>query len=95
MKEEKEDISSSLNIYKLIRNARGMSITELSEKSTVSKNYISQIESGVRTPSNEIKEKLATALNVKCIIFDTFEFPDDKKPNFYERALLKILSHLI
>lgn len=89
-----EDENEDLNIYKLIRLARGLSSAKLATMSGVSPNYISQIESNQRTPSLEIKEKLAKALGVSTRIFDAFEFPE-KGPRFFERAMLKILKMLV
>ena len=56
------------NKIKEIREKRGMTLTELSEKSGVSSGYLCHLERGSRShPSIEIMEKISKALN-KTII---------------------------
>jgi len=92
--EDENSELNDLNIYKLLRLSKGWSTTKLAAMSGISQNYVSQIENGVRTPSREIKEKLAKALDVSVKLFDAFEFPE-KGPRFFERAMLKILKMLV
>lgn len=94
MNKKTEEDNEDLNIYRLVRLARGLTTSKLAEMSGVSQNYISQIESNRRTPSSDIKEKLAKALNVSVNIFEAFDFPE-KGPTFFERSLLKVLVMLI
>jgi XRE family transcriptional regulator, master regulator for biofilm formation len=52
------------NIYELRRN-RGLSLSELSERSGISKSYLSNIERDVhKNPSIQILEKISDVLNV-------------------------------
>ena len=94
MKNEIANNNENINIYKLIRLARGLTVSELSNESGISHNYISQIEKGKRNPSEETKKKLSKSLKVSDKLFDTFQFPD-KGPNFFERTLLNILVLLV
>ncbi len=87
---------SELNIYRLLRLAKGFSITEMAEKLEVTRAYISSIENGKRLPSDELKKRYADKLGVSMDLLDTFEFPKDKtSPTFFEKSLLKILFHLV
>ena len=52
-------------VIRLIRIANDMSISMLSEKSTVSKSYITEIEKGKKRPSNSILNKLSFAFDLK------------------------------
>ncbi|MEK5068583.1 helix-turn-helix domain-containing protein [Sporosarcina sp. FSL K6-1508] len=47
-----------------VRNDKGLTLSDLSELSGISKPYLSQIESGKRQPSTEILKKLAIALEI-------------------------------
>lgn len=49
-----------------IRNEKGMTVRELSEKSGISIGHISFIENGERDPTISVLVKLATALEVDC-----------------------------
>lgn len=52
------------NIYELRRN-RGLSLSELSERSGISKSYLSNIERDIhKNPSIQILEKISDVLNV-------------------------------
>lgn len=52
------------NIYDL-RKSRGLSLTELSERSSISKSYLSNIERNLnKNPSIQILEKIALVLKV-------------------------------
>ncbi|MGX2961386.1 helix-turn-helix domain-containing protein [Peribacillus sp. JNUCC 23] len=52
------------NIYE-IRKKRGLSLTELSERSKISKSYLSNIERNINTnPSIDVLTKLANVLGV-------------------------------
>ena len=94
---ETDEISGSnntTNIYRLLRLARGKTVSELSRLCGLNQSYISQIEAGKKKPSVQTKLKLAEALRVSPALFDTFTFPE-KGPNFFERALLKLLTLLV
>ncbi|MBT2686208.1 helix-turn-helix transcriptional regulator [Bacillus sp. ISL-37] len=55
------------NIHELRRN-RGLSLSELSERSGISKSYLSNIERDVhKNPSIQILEKISDVLNVDLI----------------------------
>ncbi len=65
------------------REARGMSPQQLAELLGVTKQAISQYETGAQTPRPEIMEKLPAALNVKSKFFFRMPGADDPAPLFY------------
>ena len=66
-----------------VRDIRGYSLTKLSELSGVSLPYLSEIESGKKTPSNKALTKIAKALNA-----NTWFFMDDNALSFEEMIKL-------
>lgn len=49
---------------KTVREMRGMTLGQLSERAGLSKSYLSMIERGLRKPDMETMIRLALALNV-------------------------------
>ena len=47
-----------------LRKSKGMSIEDLSLESNVNRNYLSDLERGVRNPTVKVLEKLSIALDV-------------------------------
>lgn len=87
---------SELNVYRLLRLAKGMTVDQMANKLKVTRSYVSSIENGKRLPSEELKKRYAENLHVSIDLLNTFEFPKDKSaPNFFEKSLLKILLHLV
>jgi len=66
-----------------IRGIRGYSLTKLSEISNVSLPYLSEIENGVKYPSNKALTKIAQALKA-----NTWFFLDDNALSFEEMIKL-------
>lgn len=63
---------------KSLRQRAGLTVYALAKKSKVSKQAISRLESGENQPSWETVRKLATALGVTVLEFDTArELPPD------------------
>lgn len=58
-------VEDGANNVRLIRESRGLSQEELSQKSGISQNSISRIENGIRKPRKGTLEKLAKALEVE------------------------------
>lgn len=56
--------------FKLLRQKSSFTIQQLAEKSELSKTFISEIENGLKTPSDASLQKLASALNVPMNYFD-------------------------
>jgi transcriptional regulator with XRE-family HTH domain len=58
------------NKIRIMRVTNGISQDELAHKAKVDRSYISQIETGKKTPSLAVLERIAKALN--CSIKDFF-----------------------
>jgi transcriptional regulator with XRE-family HTH domain len=58
-----------------LRRSRRLSQEQLAERMDISAKYVSQVETGVRSPSLEALEKFAIVLDVE--IRDLFEFHPD------------------
>ncbi len=61
-----------MEVHERITNARkaaGMSLTDLSRQSGVSRGYLYQLERGENSPTIEVVQKLAAALNVSAASF--------------------------
>jgi transcriptional regulator with XRE-family HTH domain len=56
---------------RLVRESKGWSQDKLSEESGLHRTYISGIERGVRNPTIEIAQQIASALNVDISILLT------------------------
>lgn len=72
------------------RRAAEMSLRQLAERAGISNPYVSQIERGLRKPSAEVLNQIATALSVsaeslysRAGILD----PDESRPTSVERAV--------
>lgn len=81
-------------VLRLLRIANDMSRNELSEKTGLSKSYISEIEHGSKKPSLETIEKYSSALDipVSTIMFFT-EQATENDYNF-QKILLQILEKI-
>jgi XRE family transcriptional regulator, master regulator for biofilm formation len=97
------------NIYEL-RRRRGLSLSELSERSGISKSYLSNIERDVhKNPSIQILEKISDVLNVdlKALLKpgyspdymiaeqDLFEFAEELKQTGIEKEQIRDYQQLI
>lgn len=66
------------DIVRAWRDVRGLTVTELAQRSGMSKGYISQIEHNkIKRPNNNILEKLADALEVTVLDLITRRRPSD------------------
>ncbi len=77
-----------MSISNIVREARrraGITQAELAERAGVPKSTVGRIESGARTPSTEMVERLvrATGLNVSVSLSD----PDPGTDSMFERTL--------
>lgn len=76
LKPEERCLALGKNIKKL-REKKGWTQEELSERADIHISYIGQIERGLRYPSLKINFRIADALEVKIV--DLFKGIDDKK----------------
>ena len=85
-----------LNVFRLLRIARDLSVKEIAEELRVTPAYINQIENGEKYPSNRLLKHYAEVLGVSEETILTFK-PDENKDNtslFFERTLLKLLKKI-
>lgn len=74
-----------------LRKSRNLSQEQLAEKMDISSKYLSQIETGGKTPSVEALDRLATVLNVE--MSDLFEFRHlDSAASVIEEINLLLIS---
>ncbi|MGA1256063.1 MAG: helix-turn-helix domain-containing protein [Candidatus Nanopelagicaceae bacterium] len=64
MEKENENEVIAMKTIAVIRNFHMMKQIELADKAGISRNYMSQVESGERTPSLEVLQKICGALNM-------------------------------
>ena len=64
MEKENESEVIVMKTIATIRNFHMMKQIELANKAGISQNYMSQVESGERTPSLEVLQKICGALNM-------------------------------
>ena len=65
---------------RLIRNGKGYSLEELSDRSGVSVTHVGRIERGVRTPSLDILGKIVNGLDITFAeLFSDLHVPKDEQ----------------
>lgn len=72
------------------RRAAEMSLRQLAERAGISNPYVSQIERGLRKPSAEVLNQIATALSVSAeslYVRAGLLDPDEPRPSSTERAI--------
>ena len=86
-----EQVAKRLGIrIRQLRKAQKLTQSQLAEKTELSDNYIGTIERGDRSPSLEVLEKIAQALQTS--FKDLFDFPS---PATYQDELLSQLNDLL
>ena len=83
----------NLNIFRLLRIARDMSVKELSEKLLVTSSYINSIEKGDRIPSERLIQDYARICRVDIRIIENFAKNINGKSSF-EHLLLSLLEKI-
>lgn len=82
-------------VLRLLRIANNnMSIKELSQKTNIASNYVSEIESGKKNPSLEILAKYSKALNIRESTILYFAELNKKENSTYQTLLIKILEEI-
>lgn len=81
----------ALNIYRLLRIARGLEVKQVAEVLLVQPAYINMIEQGKRTPSERLLVSYARVLEVDVDVIRDFT-PSDRKLNRHEHTLLALLK---
>jgi transcriptional regulator with XRE-family HTH domain len=84
-----ESLGSRIRAF---RKACGISQEELAFKASVSTTYLGQLERAEKSPTVEILDKIATALDIS--IYDLFLFDEKVKENGSSTTLNKINAQL-
>lgn len=88
------DLNDQGEILRLLRIANDLSISELARRMSISKSYITEIEKGIKNPSNSILERYSKELNIskKNLDYILKEFSKEHLP--YKKLLLSILEKI-
>ena len=81
-----------LNVFKLTRIARNLTVKDVAIQLEVTPAYINAIEKGEKFPSSKLLRCYAKVLNVPADILLTFEPTDTSKSMAFERTLLRLLK---
>ena len=73
-------------ILKHIRTFNKLTQVELSEKLSISRSYISQIEKGVKKPTNETLQKYSKAFDIPVSVIYLFAENFDNKEDLKSKA---------
>lgn len=84
----------NLNVFLLLRTARGLTVKEVADALMVTPAYINAIEAGDRFPSKRLLRDYANLLGVSEETIKTFE-PIEGQNLKFERTLLKILNLIV
>jgi repressor LexA len=76
---------------KTVRIAKGMNISELCKRASISRSYYYDVEKGVSVPSSQLLNRIAAALNVSSDFLLDLDAPVKVKPeiNLREKRLIK------
>lgn len=77
---------------RMIRKERGLTGEQLAEMVGVSKGYISEIETGKKTPGAGLMLRLAEALRVE--VYDLYEGTEDERRNASLKAHMDVMAQL-
>lgn len=81
-------------VLRLLRVANDLSITALSERTGISKSYITEIGKGKKNPSNNILLEYCDGLNISIDSL-LYLFKDTENKEFsYQKLLIKILKQI-
>lgn len=81
-------------VLKLLRIANDYKLKELADLLDVSQPFLSQIESGVKKPSNELLGKYSKIFKVRVSVLQFFAEEKEEKNLKYQQLLLMILEKI-
>lgn len=81
-------------ILRLLRISFDLSISDLSEKTKISKSYITEIEKGTKTPSEKIIKNYSTGLEIPEDTLNYLLNSYSPKHLSYQKLLLEILKKI-
>lgn len=81
-------------ILRLLRISFDLSISDLSEKTKISKSYITEIEKGTKTPSEKIIKNYSTGLEIPEDTLNYLLNNYSQKHLSYQKLLIEILKKI-
>ena len=81
-------------ILRLLRISFDLSISDLSEKTKISKSYITEIEKGTKTPSEKIIKNYSIGLEIPEDTLNYLLNSYSQKHLSYQKLLLEILKKI-
>lgn len=81
-------------ILRLLRISFDLSISGLSEKTKISKSYITEIEKGIKVPSEKIIKKYSIGLGIPEDALNYLLKKYSKKHLSYQKLLIEILKKI-
>lgn len=81
-------------ILRLLRISFDLSISDLSEKTKISKSYITEIEKGIKTPSEKIIKNYSTGLEIPETTLNYLLNSYSQKHLSYQKLLMEILKKI-
>lgn len=82
---------NKLNIFKLMRVLRNMSVKEVADELDITTSYVNKIENGEKWPSGRLLRDYANVLDISPEILLSFKTVDEKDDKF-DHLLQKILE---
>ena len=81
-------------VLRLLRIAFDLSISDLSEKTKISKSYITEIEKGIKIPSEKIIKNYSTGLEIPLDTLNYLLNSYSQKHLTYQKLLIEILKKI-
>ena len=81
-------------VLRLLRISYDLSISDLSEKTKISKSYITEIEKGIKTPSEKIIKNYSNGLEIPENTLNYLLNNYSQKHLSYQKLLIEILKKI-
>lgn len=88
------EIRTKGEVFRLLRIAQDMSISQLSERTHISKSFISEIEKGIKEPSEKTIESYCNGLNISKKQLNYMLNNFGNKKYTYQKVLFEILKKI-
>lgn len=69
-----------------LRKDKELSQQMLADKAGIARNYLSEIETGIRTPSVDVAQRISEVLNVEWTIFFNYDCRETNQSNSISSA---------
>ena len=92
---ERTNVKNNIGeVLRLLRISYDLSISELSQKTKISKSYITEIEKGEKNPSDKILKNYSDGLEIPEETLKYFLNNYSKKHLSYQKLLIEILKRI-